>query len=216
MAGAAGYRRRLDRLRQRGEPGDQRDRAETGGRRASSCLRRPAPAANYVPYTIAGRLILVAGQMPFRGRPGRGHRPARRRGQPRAGAGGRAAVRAQPSGAGQGRLRRRSRPARPLPQARRLRRLHGRVHRSSGGRQRRLRSDRPGDGRRRGTMRALQSAARACRAMLRSRSRRSLSSPERQRGDRRGGALEVKLVQGIDAARAGPTGTPASAPISRS
>ena len=25
-----------------------------------------APAANYVPYTIAGRLIMVAGQMPFR------------------------------------------------------------------------------------------------------------------------------------------------------
>ena len=25
-----------------------------------------APAANYVPYTVAGRLIMVAGQMPFR------------------------------------------------------------------------------------------------------------------------------------------------------
>jgi enamine deaminase RidA (YjgF/YER057c/UK114 family) len=26
----------------------------------------PAPAANYVPYTISGRLLLVAGQLPFR------------------------------------------------------------------------------------------------------------------------------------------------------
>ena len=26
-----------------------------------------APAANYVPYTISGKLILVAGQLPFRG-----------------------------------------------------------------------------------------------------------------------------------------------------
>ena len=29
--------------------------------------RAAAPAANYVPYTITGRLILVAGQMPFEG-----------------------------------------------------------------------------------------------------------------------------------------------------
>jgi enamine deaminase RidA (YjgF/YER057c/UK114 family) len=26
----------------------------------------PAPAANYVPYTISGKLLLVAGQLPFR------------------------------------------------------------------------------------------------------------------------------------------------------
>ena len=26
-----------------------------------------APAANYVPYTVSGRLVLVAGQMPFEG-----------------------------------------------------------------------------------------------------------------------------------------------------
>jgi enamine deaminase RidA (YjgF/YER057c/UK114 family) len=29
--------------------------------------RAAAPAANYVPYTISGRLVLVAGQMPFEG-----------------------------------------------------------------------------------------------------------------------------------------------------
>jgi enamine deaminase RidA (YjgF/YER057c/UK114 family) len=28
----------------------------------------PAPAANYAPYTISGRLLFVAGQLPFRGR----------------------------------------------------------------------------------------------------------------------------------------------------
>ncbi len=27
----------------------------------------PAPAANYVPYTISGRLLLVSGQLPFQG-----------------------------------------------------------------------------------------------------------------------------------------------------
>src|SRR5262245_19756088 len=44
-------------------------------------------------------------------------------------------------------------------------------------------------------MHALQSAARACRAMLRSRSRASLSSPERAPAS--ADALQVKLVQGI-------------------
>ena len=44
-------------------------------------------------------------------------------------------------------------------------------------------------------MRALRSAARACRVMLRSRSRVSLSSPERARAGAE--PLQVKLVQGI-------------------
>src|SRR5688572_28795797 len=46
-------------------------------------------------------------------------------------------------------------------------------------------------------MPALRSAARACRAMLRSRSRPSLSSP-RSVGATTGGTLNVKLVQGIE------------------
>ena len=26
----------------------------------------PAPAANYIPYTLSGKLLFVAGQLPFR------------------------------------------------------------------------------------------------------------------------------------------------------
>ena len=83
----------------------------------------PAPAANYVPYTISGKLLLVAGQLPFRHGPGGGQRPGRRRREPRAGSGGGPHLRAQPARPGQGRMRRRSGPSGALPEARRLREL---------------------------------------------------------------------------------------------
>ena len=120
------------------------------GRLAAEGLALPpaaAPAANYVPYVVAGRLILVAGQMPFED--------------------GRIAVTGQ-LGAGvslaEGQRAARLCALNLLAQAKaacggdldRLGRclklggfvsLHRRVHRASGSGQRRLGPDRPGDGR---------------------------------------------------------------------
>jgi enamine deaminase RidA (YjgF/YER057c/UK114 family) len=55
-----------------------REHTRDGERRVSSAIEQrlaarglelpeaPAPAANYVPYTISGKLVFVAGQLPFR------------------------------------------------------------------------------------------------------------------------------------------------------
>ena len=100
-----------------------------------------APMANYVPFTVAGSLVFIAGQIMPVERRAPPCRQARRRDRRRRGARRGAAVRAQHPDASAHRLRRRSRPGQPRCPAARLCQLHAGVHRHAASRQRRVRSD---------------------------------------------------------------------------
>ena len=121
----------------------------------------PAPAANYVPYVQVGDMLYVSGQISkdrdrlITGKLGDDMDAP-------AGARGREGLRDRPSGAGQGRLRRRSRPSRAGRQADWLRQFHRRFHRAAPGDQRRLGFPWRGPGRNAANTRAPQCRPRRC------------------------------------------------------